>query len=141
MVSAYLYKNFRFFLMVFGLSAFFSVSAQNNSFQTDLLKPDPAKEAKFLPYLAVRHGGMAVIEEWKSKNTYKYYQELWYYSESFYVKRNYVTEGLELDESIIDISRFEAERKATEESVVILPGFRDAIILIPGNKLIYKPQL
>lgn len=135
-------RNMRFKVIIFfiGIVSFFSVQAQNTAFQTDILKPDPAKEAMFLPYLAVRHGGMEAIEEWKSKNTYKYYQELWYYCESFYVKRNHLSEGISLTEAHIDISRFESERKSTEEAILVLPGFRDALVLLPIDKLIYKPQ-
>ncbi len=68
-----------------------------------------------------------------------YAKEMWYYTESFYVKRNYNNEGITLDESIIDISRFESQRKENEEAIVTLPGFKDVIVLIPNNKLIYKP--
>jgi hypothetical protein len=134
-----IYSRFKFSSILFGLAFVFSAQAQNASFQTDLLKPDPAKEAMFLPYLAVRHGGMEAIEEWKSKNTYKYYQELWYYSESFYVKRNHFLEGSTFNESVIDISRFESSRKSDEEAMVIFPGFKDVLILFPSNKLIYSP--
>ena len=135
------YSRLKFFILGIILCVFFSTKAQTTTFQTDLLKPDPAKEAKFLPYLAVRHGGMAGIEAWKSQNTYKYYQELWYYSESFYVKRDHFNEGLLLDESHFDMSRFESQRKANEEAIVVFPGFKDVIVLLPANKLVYKPQL
>src|SRR5688500_13064111 len=94
-------------------------------------KPDPKKEAMFLPYLAVRHGGMSTIQEWKKNNSSQYHKELWYYSESFYVKRDHLAQGVTLDESIIDISRFESSRKQDEDSYVILPGFKDALVLIP----------
>lgn len=140
MEFSWMNKRFKLSILLLGFTCVFSAQAQNASFQTDLLKPDPAKEAMFLPYLAVRHGGMEAIEEWKSKNTYKYYQELWYYSESFYVKRNHLSEGITLNEANIDISRFESERKTNEEAILVLPGFKDALVLLPANKLIYKPQ-
>lgn len=127
---------FLFICFVFFVNQVFS----QTSFQTENFKPDPAKEAMFKPYLAVRHGGMNELEAWKKQNTVKYYQELWYYTESFYIKRNHLAEGYPLNESIIDISRFESQRKADEEAVVEMPGFKDALILLPSNKLKYKPE-
>ena len=99
-------------------------------------KLDAAKAKKFIPYLAFKHEN---FNEWKNNNKMLYHKELWYYTESFYVKRNYFAKGETLDESIIDISRFEQFRKETDESIVEIPGFKDAIVLIPNNKLIYKP--
>jgi hypothetical protein len=118
----------------------FAVVSLFGTAQTDQFKPNPEKEKKFLPYLAAKHGGLSAIEEWKKSNTVLYYKELWYFSESFYVKRNHSAEGVSLDESIIDISRFESNRKPNEEAIVILPGFKDALVLIPTEKLIYKPE-
>ena len=103
------------------------------------LKPNAEKEKKFLPYVAILHGGIEKLEAWKQENTYQYFKELWYYTESFYISRNYLKEGLVLNEEIIDISRFEFNRKQSEESIVIIPGFKDVLILYPSNKLIYKP--
>ena len=117
--------------------------SQVNSFNPDLLKPDPAKEKMFLPYLAARHGGLEALEIWKKSNTVQYYKELWYYCESFYIKRNHLSlnaGGVTLNEEIIDISRFEASRKENEEFVLVLPSFKDAIVLLPYSKLIYKPE-
>jgi hypothetical protein len=102
--------------------------------------PNPVREAMFLPYLAVRHGGTPVIEEWKKNNTVQYYKELWYYTESFYVRRDYLSKGEPLNESIIDISRFENSRKSDDEAIVILPGFKDVLVLQPLNKLLYYPK-
>lgn len=134
-----IHRNFKTFL----ISGFLILSSlcysQNTPLSPDLLKPDPTKEKMFLPYLAVKHGGISHIEQWKKNNTYQYYQELWYYSESFYVKRNHQA-GVRLDESIIDISRFESSRKYNEEVIITLPGFSDAIVLLPGDKLIYLPK-
>lgn len=93
----------------------------------------------FLPYLAVRYGGMIGIEEWKKNNRLLYFKELWYYCESFYVRRNYLSEGISMDEGMIDITRFESQRKENEEAIVVLPGFKDVLVLLPNNKLIYKP--
>ena len=103
------------------------------------LKPDPEKEKMFSPYVAWRHGWKEGFADWKSKNTVLYYKELWYYSQSFYVKRDHLASGAVLDESSIDISRFESSRKENEESIVVLSGMKDALVLLPANKLIYKP--
>jgi hypothetical protein len=102
-------------------------------------RPSAEKEKKFLPYMALRHGGLSAMEQWKSANTVQYYQELWYYSESFYIERNHLPEGATLDEGIIDISRFESQRKQTERAIVILPGFRDALVLLSISELKFKP--
>ncbi len=114
-------------------------TSQNNGLNVDLMKPNPEKEKKFLPYLAVRYGGIENIETWKKNNRLLYFKELWYYCESFYVLRNYSTEGITLDEGAIDITRFESNRKENEEAIVVLPGFKDVLVLLPNNKLIYKP--
>jgi hypothetical protein len=106
----------------------------------EALKPNAERERMFLPYLAVHHGGPDGTAEWKEQNILRYYQELWYYCESFYVHRDYLEEGAPLLESTIDISRFENQRKLSETSVVILPGMKDALILLPKNQLIHKPD-
>lgn len=106
----------------------------------DVLKPDPEKEKAFFPYLAVRHGGPEATLSWKKSNTLQYYKELWYYCESFSVKRNHLASGDLLNVSIIDISRFESSRKQNEEAIVILPGFKDVLVLKSLNQLIYKPD-
>lgn len=123
-----------FFSIVLGVS--FSAFSQQ---QLQEIKLNPEKVKMFLPYLEWKHGGHQKFESWKSTNKMLYVQEMWYYSESFYVKRNVATEGQVLDESIIDITRFESNRKQDEEALVDLPGFRDAIVLIPASQLIYKP--
>ncbi len=132
----------KIFFLVFVLCfALTSLKAQSNStlISSEDIKPDPKKEAMFLPYLAARHGGPASLQEWKKDNTLQYYKELWYFCESFHVKRDHLSQGISLDESIIDISRFESSRKATEEAIVVLPGFKDALVLLPTSQLIYKP--
>ena len=47
--------------------------------------------------------------------------------------------GVVSHEEAIDISRFESNRKQNEEAIVIIPGFKDVIVLLPTTKLIYKP--
>lgn len=106
----------------------------------DNIKLDMNKVSKFEKYMEFKHGGPQHYPAWKNNNKIQWTKEAWYYSESFYVKRNYKNEGIELDESIIDISRFEKYRKENEEAIVELPGFKDAIVLLPANKLIYKLQ-
>lgn len=105
----------------------------------DDLRPNPEKEKKFGVYLAMIHGGLENIEKWKQENTLLYYKELWYYCESFYVKRNYYDTGETMNDAMIDIGRFERNRKIDTEAIVTIPGFRDVLVLLPTNKLIYKP--
>lgn len=120
-------------------TALFALIMVSSYAQIAELKLNPEKVKKFTPYVEFRHGGPQVFPSWKENNKLQYAKEMWYYSESFYVKRNNSSEGTTLDESIIDISRFEASRKENEEVVVTLPGFKDAIVLLPASKLIYKP--
>ena len=121
--------------------SFSLLNAQGNDpASTANLKPNPEKEAMYLPYLAARHGGPASMQEWKKSNTVQYYKELWYYCESFYVKRDHLQQGVSMDASMIDISRFESSRKQNDEAIVVLPGFKDVLVLLPSNKLIYTPQ-
>ncbi|WP_317899720.1 hypothetical protein [Aurantibacillus circumpalustris] len=129
-------------IVLFVLLSSFSYS-QTNSLDPELLKPNPAKEKMYLPYLAARHGGFDALETWKKSNTIQYYKELWYFCESFYIKRNHLSlsaGSVELNEEIIDISRFESSRKQNEEFVLVLPSFKDAIVLLPYTKLVYKPE-
>jgi hypothetical protein len=111
------------------------------SFSQDVseIKLNPEKVKMFTPYLQVRHGGIQGLETWKSTNKLLYAKEMWYFSESFYVKRNAHPDGQVLDPSFIDISRFESHRKQDEEAIVDMPGFKDVLVLMPASKLIYKP--
>lgn len=102
------------------------------------IKLNPEKVKKFTPYMEWKHGGPQGFEAWKSTNKMQYAKEMWYYSESFYVKRDHLSSGAVLDESIIDISRFENQRNKTQEVIVTLPGYKDALVLLPENKLVYK---
>lgn len=116
------------------------VYSQDSNLSPESLKPDPAKEKTFFPYLAVRHGGPEATLVWKKSNTVQYYKELWYYCESFSIKRNHLATGDVINEAFIDISRFESSRKKNEETTLILPGFKDVIILKSIDQLIYKPD-
>jgi len=123
------------FLGIFTTMSFFSFSQDWSK-----IKLDADKEKKFEPYIQIRHSSTpSEYKIWKENNKFQYIKEMWYFSESFYVKRNHLSQGETLNESIIDISRFESSRNATSEAFVTLPGFKDVIVLLPANKLIYKP--
>jgi len=108
--------------------------AQNSS----SIKLDPNKVLIFEKYLSFRHsfepGGFI---QWKNNNPELYAKEMWYQSESFYIKRNHLASGLTMNEGMIDVSRFEHLRKEKEEVIVPFAGFKDVMILLPKNKLIY----
>ncbi|HRH10289.1 MAG TPA: hypothetical protein PLU73_02190 [Bacteroidia bacterium] len=120
------------------LSLLMGFSLMSFSQQVEDIKLNPEKVKKFTPYMEWKHGGPQGFEAWKSTNKMQYAKEMWYYSESFYVKRNHLATGVTLDESIIDISRFENQRSKTDEVIVTLPGYKDVLVLLPENKLIYK---
>jgi hypothetical protein len=123
------------FLGIFTTMSFFSFSQDWSK-----IKLDADKEKKFEPYIQIRHSSTpAEYKVWKENNKFQYVKEMWYFSESFYVKRNHLPQGEKLNEEIIDISRFESSRNATTEAIVTLPGFKDVIVLLPTNKIIYKP--
>lgn len=107
---------------------------------TNQLELNPEKIKQFSPYLAARHGGPQGLEQFKASNKYTYLREMWYFTESFSIKRNHLSTGVSLNEEIIDISRFEQYRKTDEEVIYVIPGFKDAIVLMPASKLIYKPN-
>lgn len=120
------------------IAAFTALSASFLA-QVNSLQPNPDKEKKFTPYMLARHHGPDGLAEFKQSHKHEYLKELWYYSESFYIKRDYFKEGVAMDEAMIPIDRFEGSRKETEEAIVVLPGFKDVLVLLPANKLIYKP--
>jgi hypothetical protein len=102
--------------------------------------PDPVKVEMYLPYLAARHGGPEALETWKQNNLVLYYKELWYYTESFSVKKDHVSEGVPMNARAIDISRFEHQRDPGKEVILLIPGYRDALVLKAGNDLKHKPD-
>jgi hypothetical protein len=124
-------------IKLFLLSLLMGISFASFS-QTQEIKLNPDKVAKFEKYMEFKHGGTNFYPQWKATNKMLWAQEMWYYTESFYVKRNYLAEGNVMDESILDVSRFENQRKENEEAIVTFPGFKDVIVLLPNNKLIYK---
>jgi len=120
-------------IIVFILISNFSW-AQNSS----SIKLDPAKVQIFEKYLSFRHsfepGGFI---QWKANNPELYSKEMWYQSESFYIIRNHLASGLTMNEGMIDVCRFEHLRKEKDEVIVPFPGFKDVMVLLPKNKLIY----
>ena len=125
--------------MIIIASCLLLATSIKSQIQTSDLNVDPEKEKMYLPYLMAKKGTPQDFKSWKSENKILYRKEIWYYSESFYIKRNASVTGTSIDASQIDISRFESNRKLNEESIVIIDGFKDAIVLLPTNKLIYKP--
>ena len=125
--------NIRLFLLAFIMTLSFSSFSQDWS----KVKLDPIKEKKYLPYVEARHGGPELFAKWKAENKFQYVKEMWYMSESFSVKRNHLSEGITLNEEIIDVVRFESQRKENEEVIITLIGFKDAVVLMPTSKLFY----
>jgi hypothetical protein len=108
--------------------------------QVNSLQISPEKEKMYAPYMYHIFGGPEGVVEFKKEQPHEYLKLMWYYSESFYVKRDYYPEGAVLEPAAIDISRFESNRKENELSFVTIPGYRDVIVLLPVNELIYKPK-
>ncbi len=108
--------------------------------QTNALEIDPVKEKLVTPYLIYMHQGEEGLAEFKNSQPHAYLLELWYFAESYYIKPDYFSEGDELPFGLIDIQRFENQRKENEESIIILPGYKDVLVLLPNNKLLYKPN-
>lgn len=117
----------------------FGLDAQNNNIQA--IKLDAKKVQMYEKYLAFKKGSIAGgYDAWKASNPEDFTKEMWYQGQSFYIKKDHLNAGEELPEASIDVSRFEQHRKQNEEAVVILPGFKDALVLLPTNKLLYKPN-
>jgi hypothetical protein len=104
------------------------------------IKLDPVKVEKYSPYVKYKHSWGDGYEAWKENNKLLYAKEMWYYTESFYIKRDHFQDGVVLNEEIIDVSRWEHQRKQNEEVIIRVVGFKDALVLIPGSKVIYKPN-
>lgn len=129
----------RLYLTLFFIVTTCLTYSQNASVNS--IKLDPDKVKLFSKYLEFKHGlEPGGFESWVLNNPDLYIKEMWYQTESFYVKRNHLSEGITLNEGAIEISRFESHRKANEEAIVVLPGFKDVLVLLPANKLIYKPN-
>lgn len=130
----------RLFILAFIISfnSIFSQASSSSSSNQEIVL-DPVKVSMFEKYCVWKHsfepGGFAA---WKAANPELYQKEMWYYTESFYIKRNYLNTGDVMDESMIDVSRFELKRSEDQEVVVTFGGFKDVMVLIPGNQLIHK---
>lgn len=108
--------------------------------QVNSLQISAEKEAMYSPFMYWRHGGKEGLAEFKQKEPHAYLKELWYYCESWQVAKDYAASGVALDLYVVDISRFEQYRKDSEPFYLVLPGYKDAIVLKPSKELIYKPQ-
>jgi hypothetical protein len=127
--------NTKFLMLVLAASlSFFGFSQSVNTNIT----LDAVKVAKFEKYLAVRHSAPTDFATWKSQNILQYTKEMWYFTESFYIKRNVLSEGCSMTDSGIDITRFDATRSQTQEVEVQVPGYKDVIVLLPENQLLYN---
>ena len=47
----------------------------------------PSKEAKYSKFVESNHGMDQNFTTWKKENRFQYIKEIWYYAESFYIKR------------------------------------------------------
>jgi hypothetical protein len=129
--------NTKFLMLVLALGLSFSGFSQAVTVNPNITL-NAAKVAKFEPFLAVRHSVSQDFPTWKSQNIVQYTNEMWYFSESFYIKRNVLTTGITLNEEIIDITRFDQNRSQTAEVEVQVPGYKDVIVLLPENQLLYN---
>jgi hypothetical protein len=120
------------------LGMLMGISSLAFSQQIDNIKLDPEKVKIFTPVMEWKHGGKEKFEQWKNVNKLQYAKEMWYYTESYYIKRNQFNEGYEMNPQGLDISRFEGSRKKDEEAIVVVPGYKDVLVLLPESKLIYK---
>lgn len=109
-----------------------------NAQQTEFPKLDDKKVQEVIPMLEAEHGGKDGLQKWRDENPWRYYGTLWYLTESFYVKRDYFVGGVTLD-GVVDVRRLDHARKENDTAVVQFRSFRDVVVLLPANKLIYKP--
>lgn len=125
-------------IRVFIISALFFCALGSRAQVSNEISAD--QERKFTPYMYWRHGGPEGVAQFKKTKPGEYARELWYYTSSFTVKRNHLATGVELDESIIDISRFEQHRLQDQPFILELPGFKDALVLVPVKDLLWRPK-
>jgi len=125
------------------IAILFALTGKSQIIDASVYKSTPEAEQMYTPYIMVKHGihDVNTFKSWKESNTMQFYKELWYYSKSFTVIHHVNDEGITIDESIIDISRFDSVRDSTKTVFIPLTGagYNDTIVLLPINKLIYKP--
>lgn len=105
--------------------------------QLKMIPMDYSSEEKFGKYIQARYGIHTDFEKWKEENKILYANELWYQSKSFYIQRDFFKTGEKYDESFFEVSRFEIKRGDDDESIISFEGFKDVIVLLPKNKLLY----
>jgi hypothetical protein len=129
--------------LIFLLSILLSVSLnsqtllKNEESNALLFVKNDKRSQKFENYVWAKHGSAFDFNYFKENNKIEYLKELWYYSQSFYVKRNHFQSGETMDETMIDISRFDSTRKEDSEEIITISGFKDVIVLLPKNKLLF----
>lgn len=106
--------------------------------QVNSLEISVEKENMYAPFLYWHHGGKEGLATFKKEHPHDYLKELWYVCESWYIKKDYASTGVALDPYVVCIERFETYRKETEEAYLLLPGYKDAIVFLPVDKLIYR---
>lgn len=113
-----------------------NVRAQNQE-----IKLDANKIKMYLPYLQAKLGlSTPAFNAWKENNKSLYAKEMWYYTESFYLKKNQNINGANINVEQFDVSRFEHLRSIDAEVIIPMEGFKDAIVLLPKSKLLYHPN-
>ena len=120
------------------VSVLIFVSLRSNA-QVNSLQISPEKEKMYTPYMYWHHSGQEGLEAFKKEHPHDYLKELWYFCESWYILKDYAKEGVAMDPAIVDIERFEQNRKEHEKAILVLPGFKDAIVFLPIDQLIYRP--
>lgn len=109
--------------------------------QNQEIKLDATKIKTYLPYLQAKLGlNTPAFSVWKENNKALYAKEMWYYTESFYLKKDHNLSGESLNIGFFDVSRFEHLRNATTEVIIPFEGFKDAVVLLPKTKLLYNPS-
>lgn len=126
------------------ISLFLVLIGKTQTIDVSAYKPTPEAEKMYSPYIMAKKmiNDVPTFEKWKESNKIQYFKELWYYSKSFTVIHHVNDEGITIDESIIDISRFDWVRDSVKEIYIPLTesGYNDTIVLLPINKLLYKPE-
>ena len=134
------FKLVLFSLLCFSFSSASSQSnSLSNSSNNNEIVLDSNKVKIFEKYVQFNHSNdQGGFIQWKNNNPDLYLKEMWYYSESFYIMRDYFPQGEAMNEGMIYVPRFEMERMPSTEVIVKFPGLKDVMVLRPIDKLIYK---